>query len=156
MNNWKIENWKSVLFRCQSIYVSPHTQMILKTLQVYIFTGWTDSHNYRPHIFIKQILMFWSNIYLVVLLLKETIYKKRISNNFFLHSFFFDLFPFEFKIHDSIILLHFSFKTEKNADLHYFFVLFLACISISLLDFVCICIFSLVHNSKVRKVLYKA
>ena len=137
------------------VYLSPHNQMILNTLQVYIFIGWTDSHNYRPHIFMKLILMFWSNIYLVALLLKEMIYKKRIST-IFLHSFFSTCFLLNLRSKIYLFCCTSPLKRRKTHDLHYFFVLFPACISIFHLDFVCICIFSLVNNSKVRKVLYKA
>ena len=135
--------------------------MIPNTLQVYIFIGWTVSHNYKPQIFTWLILMFWSNIYFVTLLLKEIIYKKRISTIF---SFvFIDLFPFEFEIQDLVILLHFSFKNgdKKHGSALFFLFSFYYFFVFSILNFLIsfwfclhLSVFSLVINSKVRKVLY--
>jgi len=143
------------------VYISPHNLMILNTLQVYIFIGWTDSHNYKLPIFTRLTLMFGSNIYLVALLLKEMIYKKRIGTIFRL--FLFTYFLLEYEIQDLVILLHFSFKNgdKKHGSALFFLFSFYYFFVFSILNFLIsfwfclhLSVFSLVINSKVRKVLY--
>ena len=139
------------------VYISPHTQMILKTPQVYIFKGWTDSHNY---IFTSHIYKTDFDILIQYLSCCTSPRRNDVKNGsaiiFFTFIFFSTCFLLNLRSTIQLFCCTSPLKREKHRSALFFFVLFLACISISLLDFVCIYISSLVHNSKVRKVLYKA